>query len=89
MFEHSKTWINFNYTCVAAAYSLLGASLVLMPVNIATKGYLAMGIVFLSGSLVTLVKTLYDLRLQDTMSEKITRAKQDQLLAQYAERTAG
>lgn len=89
MFEHSKTWINFNYTCVAAAYGLLGASLVLMPINLATKGYLAMGIVFLSGSLVTLVKTLYDLRVQDTMGERIARAKQDKLLADYAEKTAG
>ena len=88
MFEHSKIWVNFNYLCVITAFGMLAASLLLMPVNIATKGYLAMGIVFLSGSLVTLVKTLYDLRLQATMSEKITRAKQDKLLSEYAEKTA-
>jgi hypothetical protein len=88
MLQASKTWINFNYLCVITAYAMLAASLILMPINLATKGYLAMGIVFLSGSLVTLVKTLHELRLQDMTFEKIARAKQDQLLADYAERTA-
>ncbi len=89
MYEHSRTWISFNYICVAMAYAMLGASLFLMPVNIATKGYLLMGIVFLSGSLVTLVKTLQDLRIQGEVSNKIERAKQDQLLRDYAERGEG
>ncbi|MGB6230898.1 MAG: YiaA/YiaB family inner membrane protein [Litorimonas sp.] len=89
MIEHSKLWINFNYLCVLTAFTMLGASLILMPVNIATKGYLAMGIVFLAGSLITLVKTLTDLRMQDMTFEKIARAKQDQLLADYAEKTGG
>ena len=85
MLEHSKTWINFNYVCVFVAYAMLGASLFLMPVNIATKGYLAMGIIFLSGSLVTLVKTLHDLRVNNDVSTKLERAKQDKLLQEYAQ----
>lgn len=89
MLEHSKTWINFNYLCVFSAYGLMASSLVLMPVNIATKGFWAMGVVFLSGSLVTLVKTLTDVRLQGMTSEKVARARQDQLLTEYAERGAG
>ena len=88
MLEHSKTWINFNYACVIAAYGLMAGSLVLMPVNIATKGFWAMGIVFLSGSLVTLVKTLTDVRLQNMTSEKIARAQQDKLLSEYAAKAA-
>lgn len=84
MLNPSKTWINYNYICVGAAYFMLGASLWLMPVNVATKGYLAMGIVFLSGSLVNLVKTLYDLRLEGETSKKLERAKQDRLLQEYA-----
>jgi len=83
MLEHSKTWINFNYLCVFTAFSMLGLSLVLMPVNLATKGYVGMGIVFLSGSLVTLVKTLHDLRIQSELSTKLERAKQDKLLQDY------
>ncbi len=84
MLDHSKTWINFNYVCVIVAYIMLAMSLWLMPVNLATKGYLGMGIVFLSGSLVTLVKTLHDLRLQSETTHKIERARQDKLLQEFA-----
>ena len=84
MFDHSKTWIQFNYACVITAYVMLGASFVLMPLNIATKGFLAMGVIFLSGSLVTLVKTLHDQRIQGEVASKIERAKQDKLLQDYA-----
>ena len=83
MLTHSNLWINFNYACVAVAFFMLGMSLWLMDVNLATKGYLAMGIVFLSGSLVTLVKTLHEVRLQNLTTEQVARAKQEQLLAQY------
>jgi len=84
MLNPSKTWINYNYTCVGAAYLMIGASLWLMPINLATKGYLAMAVVFLSGSLVNLVKTLYDMRLEGETSKKLERAKQDRLLEEYA-----
>lgn len=83
MFDHSRTWIQFNYACVLIAYVMLGTSFFLMPLNIATKGYLAMGIIFLSGSLITLVKTLHDNRIQGEVTSKLERAKQDKLLEDY------
>ena len=86
MIEHSKTWVSFNYLCVFTAFVMLGLSMVLMPVNLATKGYLAMGVIFLSGSLVTLVKTLHDLRVADDVTAKLERAKQDKLLQEFVER---
>ncbi len=85
MFEHSKTWISYNYLCVFVAYIMLATSLFLMPINLATKGYLSMGIIFLSGSLVTLVKTLHDQRVAAEVSTKLERAKQDKLLQDYAQ----
>ena len=85
MFDQPKNWINFNYACVTVAFLMIGASLVLMPVNLATKGYLAMGVVFLSGSLVTLVKTLHDQRVSSDVTAKLERAKQDKLLKEYVE----
>lgn len=87
MLNPSKTWINYNYFCVGAAYFMIAGSLWLMPVNVATKGYLAMAVVFLSGSLVNLVKTLYDLRLEGETAKKLERAKQDRLLQEYAVNT--
>lgn len=83
MLSHSNLWVNFNYVCVFIAYVMLAASLVLIPVNIATKGYIAMGVIFLSGSLVTLVKTLHDLRVEREGFSRIERAKQDRLLQEY------
>lgn len=83
MLSHSNLWVNFNYLCVFIAYVMLAASLVLMPVNLATKGYIAMGVIFLSGSLVTLVKTLHDLRVEREGITKLERAKQDKLLQDY------
>ena len=83
MLSHSNLWVNFNYLCVFIAYVMLAASLVLMPVNLATKGYIAMGVIFLSGSLVTLVKTLHDLRVEREGFAKLERAKQDKLLEDY------
>lgn len=85
MLKYSNTWINFNYICVAAAFMMLGAALFLMPVDLATKGYLGMGIVFLSGSLVTLVKTLHDIRIEGETSSKLERVKQDKLLQEYVQ----
>jgi hypothetical protein len=85
MLEHSKTWINFNYVCVAVAFFMLGACILLMNVELAMKGYLAMGVVFLAGSLVTLVKTLHDQRVAGDVTSKLERAKQDKLLQEYVE----
>lgn len=86
MHNHSNLWINYNYFCVFIAYAMLAASLFLMPVNLATKGFIAMGVVFLSGSLVTLVKTLHDLRVSTDVTHKLERAKQDKLLQEYVQK---
>jgi hypothetical protein len=84
MLEHARSWVAYNYICVAIAYAMLAMSLWLMPVNISTKGYLGMGIIFLSGSLIQLVKTLQDLRIQGEIASKLERAKQERLLQEYA-----
>jgi hypothetical protein len=83
MLEQSKLWIRFNYACVAAAYALLGLSLILMPVDLSTKGFVGMGVVFLSGSLVTLVKTLQETRINQQFSSKVERAKHEKLVSDY------
>ncbi len=83
MLEHSKTWINFNYTCVATAYTMLAFALAYMPVEMATKGYIAMAVLFLSGSLVTLVKTLHDVRVGTEFTTKLEKARQEKILNEY------
>ncbi|ABI65634.1 MULTISPECIES: YiaA/YiaB family inner membrane protein [Maricaulis] len=83
MLGQSKLWISFNYACVAVAYAMLGLSLMLMPVDLSTKGYVGMGILFLTGSLITLVKTLQEQRINDQFSSKLERAKHEKILEDY------
>jgi len=83
MLGQSKLWITFNYACVITAYAMLGLSLMLIPVDLSTKGYIGMGILFLTGSLITLVKTLQETRINEQFSNKVERAKQEKLLTDY------
>lgn len=83
MLGQSKLWITFNYGCVIAAYAMLGLSLILMPVDLSTKGYVGMGVLFLTGSLVTLVKTLQEQRINEQCTSKVERARQEKLLSDY------
>jgi hypothetical protein len=83
MLGQSKLWITFNYGCVIAAYAMLGLSLILMPVDLSTKGYVGMGVLFLTGSLVTLVKTLQEQRINEQFTSKVERARQEKLLSDY------
>ena len=83
---NNSTYVTFNAICVAAAYVMLGLSLWLAPVNIATKGYWAMGILLLTGSLVNLVKFRVDAHVQEQMSSKVERAKNEKLISEYVSR---
>lgn len=83
MFEHSKTWINFNWTCVGIAYTMIALAVAYMPVDLATKGYIGMAVLFLSGSLVTLVKTLHDIRIGSEFTSKLEKARQEKILNEY------
>jgi hypothetical protein len=83
MLGQSKLWVGFNYACVIAAYTMLALSLILMPVDISTKGYVGMGILFLTGSLVTLVKTLQEIRINDQTHLKVEKARHEKLLNEY------
>lgn len=88
MLGQSKLWISFNYACVGIALGMLSLSLLLMPVDLSTKGYVGMGILFLSGSLITLVKTLQEVRINEQFSSKVERAKQEKLLSEYVAKDA-
>ncbi|WP_095201730.1 YiaA/YiaB family inner membrane protein [Mesorhizobium carmichaelinearum] len=79
----NQTYIMFNTVSVGAAYFMLGLSLWLAPVDLATKGYWAMGILLLTGSLVNLVKYRTDERLSAEMTAKIEKARNEKLISEY------
>ncbi|WP_292317028.1 YiaA/YiaB family inner membrane protein [Mesorhizobium sp.] len=73
----------FNTVSVGAAYFMLGLSLWLAPVDLSTKGYWAMGILLLTGSLVNLVKYRTDERIAAETTAKIEKARNDKLIREY------
>ncbi|MEO1200226.1 MAG: hypothetical protein AAFX39_13490 [Pseudomonadota bacterium] len=81
--DSNRTYMTFNLCCVVAAYAMLGLSLWLAPVNLATKGYWAMGILLLTGSLVNFVKFRMDERISEEMTTKIEKARNEKLISEY------
>ena len=79
----NQTYIMFNTASVGAAYFMLGLSLWLAPVDLSTKGYWAMGILLLTGSLVNLVKYRTDERIAAETTAKIEKARNDKLISEY------
>ena len=81
-------YILFNGACVAGAVFMLCLSIWLAPVDLATKGYWGMGVLWLIGALVNLVKY----RIEDRYSrEAITRlenAKNEKLIKEYVANAA-
>lgn len=64
MNESNQVYIMFNGACIAVALFLLALSLWLAPVDLSTKGYWGMGVVFLLGSTVNFVKYRMDERMR-------------------------
>lgn len=81
--QNNSVYITFNAAAVVAAYIMLGLSLWLAPINLATKGYWAMGILLLTASLVNLVKFRMDQHIADETVHKIEKAKNDKILSEY------
>jgi hypothetical protein len=84
--HHSQTWIVFTYVCFAAALAMVVGGIILMPIEVAMKAYLGMGIIMLVQSCITLTKTIRD---NDEASKLISRledAKTERLLMDVAAR---
>jgi hypothetical protein len=77
--HHSQSWIVFTYVSFAAALAMVvGRS------TMAMKGYLAMGIVMLVQSCITLTKTIRDNDETGKLVNRIEDAKTERLLMDVA-----
>ena len=76
-------YITFNAACVVGAVALLCISLWLAPVDLSTKGYWGMGVLWLSGSLVNLVKYRNDDRMARESITKLENARNEKLIKDY------
>jgi hypothetical protein len=78
--HHSHSWIVFTYVSFAAALAMVIGGIVLMPLDLAMKGYLAMGVAMLIQSCMTLTKTIRDNDEAGKLVNRIEDAKTERLL---------
>ena len=77
---HSSSWVAFTYASFIGSILMVGAGVVLMPLDMWIKGYFAMGIVMLIQSCVTVTKTIRDVHESGKLVNRIEDAKAERLL---------
>jgi hypothetical protein len=82
--HHSQSWIVFTYVSFAAALAMVVGGIVLMPLDLPMKGYLAMGVVMLIQCCITLTKTIRDNDEAGKLVSRIEDAKTERLLMDVA-----
>ena len=82
--HHSQSWIVFTYVSFVAALGLVLTGIILMPIDLAMKGYLAMGVAMLIQSCITLTKTIRDNDEAGKLVNRIEDARTERLLMDVA-----
>ena len=82
--HHSQSWIVFTYVSFVAAFALVVVGIILMPLDLAMKGYLAMGVAMLIQSCITLTKTLRDNDEAGKLVNRLEDARTERLLMDVA-----
>jgi len=78
--RHSEAWVKFSYLSFAISCVMMTGGLVLAPIDLATKGYIAMAAVMVIQTTVNLTKTMRDNHEADRLLNKIEDAKTERLL---------
>jgi len=82
--HHSQSWIVFTYVSFVAALAMVVGGIILMPLDLAMKGYLAMGTVMLIQCCITLTKTIRDNDEAGKLVSRLEDAKTERLLMDVA-----
>ncbi len=80
MQRHSEAWVKFSYLSFAVSCLMMAGGLILAPIDLATKGYIAMAAVMVIQTTVNLTKTIRDNHESDRLLNKIEDAKTERLL---------
>lgn len=81
---HSGAWVTFTYASFAGSAFLVGLGVFFLPVDLWIKGYLAMGIVMLTQSCVTMTKTVRDMHESSRLVNRLEDAKAERLLMEVS-----
>lgn len=75
--------INFNLFGIFVSLFMLGLSIWLTPVELATKGFWAIGVLMLSLALVNFVKYRIEDRVREDRIQRLEDARNERLLEEY------
>jgi len=78
--HHSQSWIVFTHVSFVAAFAMVVGGIILMPLDLPMKGYLAMAVVMLIQSCITLTKTIRDNDEASKLVSRLEDAKTERLL---------
>ena len=81
---HSAAWVTFTYVSFGAALLMVAIGIFFLPLDVWIKGYLAMGVVLLIQSCITLTKTMRDVHEGEKLVNRIEDAKAERLLMEAA-----
>src|SRR5947208_7188695 len=81
---HSGAWVTFTYVSFSASAFMVAVGVFFLPLDLWIKGYLAMGIVMLVQSCVTLTKTIRDMHEGGKLVNRIEDAKAERLLMEVS-----
>jgi hypothetical protein len=81
---HSGAWVTFTYASFAGAAFMVGVGVYFLPLDLWIKGYLAMGIIMLVQSCVTMTKTVRDMHESGKFVNRIEDAKAERLLMEVS-----
>jgi hypothetical protein len=78
--QHTSSWVAFTYATFIASVLMVAVGILFMPADFWMKGYLAMGVVMVVQSCVTVTKTIRDVHENGKLVNRIEDAKAERLL---------
>jgi len=81
---HSTAWLTFTYISFGASLFMVAIGIFFLPLDPWVKGYLAMGVVLLIQSCVTLTKTMRDVHEGDKLVNRLEDAKAERILMDFS-----
>lgn len=82
---HTTGWLFFVKFSFAISLVAMAAAIFLMPGDLMLKGYMALNSLFIVSSTIVVSKTLRDEHEEQKMLNKISEAKTNKMIQEYAE----
>jgi hypothetical protein len=82
--QHSSAWVAFTYATFLLSLAMIGIGVAFMPMDVWMKGFLAMAVILLVQSCITMTKTLRDNEEAGKLVNRIEDAKTERLLLDVA-----